>query len=115
MVKIVMLAERGRGLKTFTYFEKFIAENGNYICAIDDEVVDRDEGNAIYKEMKARGAVCVLNETGDRNDEEILSYIEAGIDHYAAYIDNYKQYREVEERNAKLRKLASAFRQVAER
>ena len=118
MIKIVVLEHKVLtkvipkevGYKVRTRFVKYVAENGNFICAVNGEMIPQDDGNALYRKLKSKGAVCVTRKVIPASNEEITSYIESGIDKYAQYIDNYRQYQEAEERNAMLRKLSSSFK-----
>lgn len=96
-----------------TRFMKYIAENGNAICTVNGEIVERDAGNDIYRKLKAEGAVVETRETYEKSDDEIIRYIESGIDKYVEYIDNYRQYEDACRSNERLRKLASEFKRIA--
>ena len=96
------------------YFVKYIAENGNYICAIDDEIVLPNEGNNIFKELKSEWEDCSVEVTIlDKNNAEIIEYIEKGIDKYVEYIDNYYQYKDAKDNNDRLYKLISKFKSIS--
>lgn len=99
---------------TRKHFTKYIAENGNAICAINGEIVEPEAGNETYRKLKAKGAIVKDREVFDMNDAEIIEYIESGIDRHIEYIENYRQYAEAKEHNDKLYKLASEFRRIAE-
>lgn len=100
---------------SYYIFEKYIAENGNIMCAVDDEVTTREAGNEFYKELKTRGAVCTSRKTWDMDNEEIADYIKSGIDRNVEYIDDGKRYFAVKARNDKLWKLLKEFRNIAGR
>ena len=92
------------------YFTKYIAENGHYVCTVNDEVVSRDEGNEIFKNLKSKAKKCsVTKETILKNDKEILEYLDGRIDKYYMYIDNGKQYNEAVEQNEKIYKIIRWF------
>ena len=97
------------------YFDKYIAENGHYVCTVNDEIVSKEKGNEIFKNLKSKSHKCsVTKEIILKNDNEIIEYIESGIDKYAVYIDNYKQYKEAIEHNRKLEKLVYSFKSICE-
>lgn len=120
MIKIVVLEERvytQRIPRDVWYsvrrvFKKYIAENGNAVCAIDGEIVEPNAGNEVYRKLKAKGAKCVEREVLDMSDEEIIEYLDSGIDKYSMYIDNGRQWEEAEMRNYKLRKLIKEFERI---
>ena len=99
----------------YKVFAKYIAENGNAVCAINDEIVEPSKGNEIYRELKASGAKCTERETIEASDSEMLDMIESRVDRHVEYIEDYKQYRAACERNDRLYRLAAEFRRVAER
>ena len=97
----------------YKYFKKYIADNGNYICAVDGDIVSKEEGNEIFKNLKSEYPNCVVTrEIIYKNDMEIFEYLENGIDKYVEYIDNYYQYRQAKDRNEQLWKLISNFRTI---
>ena len=111
MIKIVTVK---CGSFSYRHFTKYIAENGKAVCAINDEVVEPDVGNDIYKALRAEGATVVNREfIIGKTDSEIVEYIESGIDKYLQYIENYKQYEQAREHNDKLYKLAEEFKRIA--
>lgn len=118
MIKIVILEHKVLtkvipkevGYKVKTRFVKYVAENGNFICAVNGEMISQDDGNALYRKLKKKGAICITREAIDANDDETISYIEDGIDKYVHYIDDYRRYQQTEECNATLRKVSSAFK-----
>ena len=95
------------------HFTKYIAENGNAVCTINNEIVGRNAGNDIYRALKADGAVVTERDTYDMDDNEIIEYLESGIDKYVQYIENYNQYAQAQEHNDKLHKLIAEFRRIA--
>ena len=122
MVKVVVMKEkvaydvhRGSILygDRYTYFKKYIAENGNAVCTVNSEVVAPNDGNEIYRELKAKGAECTKREVLGIDDAATILYIEEGIDKYVEYIDNGRQYDEAKAHNKKLYKIISEFRKVA--
>lgn len=113
MIKRIVMKDN-RYFATYVYFTKYIAENGNAMCVVDNEIVEPSAGNDVYRKLKARGATCLSRTTKDASDSDIIEFIESGIDKYAEYIDNGRQYDEACRRNYKLRKLASEFRRIAE-
>lgn len=113
MIKRVVMKD-SRYFATYIHFMKYIAENGKAVCAIDGEIVEPSAGNDVYRKLKAKGATCISREVLDKSNTEIVEYIESGIDRFADYIDNYRQYDEACRRNYKLKKLVSEFRRVAE-
>ena len=93
------------------YFDKYIAENGHYVCTVNDEVVSREEGNEIFKNLKSKAKkYSVTKETILKNDAEILEYLDGSIDKYYMYIDNGKQYNEAVEHNEKIYKIIRWFK-----
>lgn len=110
MIKRVTLRCGGFSYKNFT---KYIAENGNAVCAINDEIVEPDVGNDIYRALKEENAVVTNRVAIEMNDEEIVKHLESGIDKYVEYIDNYRQYMQAQEKNNRIRKLISEFRRIA--
>lgn len=110
MIKRVTLKCGGFSYKCFT---KYIAENGKAICAINDEIVEPEAGNDIYRALKEDNAIVTDREVIEMSDKEIVEYLESGIDKYAVYIDNYRQYAQAQESNDRIRKLISEFRRIA--
>ncbi len=100
---------------SFSYkcFIKYIAENGNAVCAINDEIVEPEAGNEIFRKLKAKGAYVSDREVIDMDNEEIVRYIESGIDHYVEYIDDYRRYEQVRSQNDRLHKLILEFGRIA--
>lgn len=121
MIKTIILAQpkytayipHTVGHATITRFTKYIAENGNAVCTINDEIVEPNAGNDLYRKLKADGAVLYKRMVTDAGDDKIIEIIEDGIDRYIEYIDNYKQYAEAKESNDRLYKLASEFERIA--
>lgn len=123
MIKTVILEQKiytqripyDVGYTKRTTFTKYIAENGGAVCAVNGEIVEPNAGNETYRGLKAKGAVCVEREVTNESDAEIIDRIESGIDRHAAYIDNYNQYAEVRERNDRLYKLLTEFKDIAKK
>ena len=110
MIKITKLNYGSYRSKRFV---KYVAENGNYICAIDDEIISPHDGNEVFKKLQSEWdnysiEIILL----DKNNEEIISYIENGIDKYVEYIDNYNQYRIAKNKNEQLYNLISNFKSI---
>lgn len=96
-------------------FEKFIAENRKCVCVVDGEIVSPDEGNKIFRELKAKNPGCKIEkEFNNFNDKEIIKYIDSKIDKYAHYIDSHRQRDEAEDRNYKIRKVRAEFIRISE-
>lgn len=96
-----------------TYFTKYIAENGCFVCTVDGEIVNPDAGNNTYKNIiKTKKDVSIKKEIDTKGDKEIIDYLEGGIDKYVQYIENYEQYRKAYDNNARLRKLISHFEAI---
>lgn len=95
------------------YFVKYIAENGNAVCTINDEIVEPSAGNEIFRELKARGAEVVSRDILEYNDRETIDFIDEGIDEFVEYIENFRQYEEARAHNDRLRKIMNEFTRVA--
>ncbi len=95
-------------------FVKYVAENGNFICTVNGEIVTKEEGNKTFRELKSKfyNDCKVEKELLNYNDEEIIKYLKGGIDRYVEYIDNYNQYRKVKDNNERLWKLVSEFMNI---
>lgn len=101
------------GLTKYHSFIKYIAENGNYLCVVDGEIVSKDEGNQMFRELKSKYPECKIEkETDNLNNNEIIDYIDNQIDKYANYIDDYNQYKSTMDVNEKLYKLISEFKSI---
>lgn len=101
------------GLTKYHSFIKYIAENGNYICAVDGKIVSRDEGNQIFRELKRKHPNCKIEkEICHLNNDEIINYIDGQIDKYANYIDDYNQYRSAMDANEQLYDLIQKFKSI---
>ena len=109
MIKKIVLKN---GVTDYKVFTKYVADNGKFICAINDEIITPEEGNAVYRSYKECGAVCTQHETSNESNNDIVSIIESQIDRYAVYIENYNQYAVAEEKNRKMRKLLTAFKAI---
>ena len=95
------------------FFIKYIAKNGNYICAVNDEIVSKDDGNQMFKNLILESENYKVEKSAiNKNNSEIIEYISSGIDKYAHYIDNYKQYREAMDNNERLYKLIEEFEAI---
>ena len=110
MIKITTLRFNGYNYKNFA---KYIAENGNYICVVNDEIVNPSDGNKLFRDLKMEYPNHSIEITTlDYNDDEIIKYLDSGIDKYVEYIDNYRQYRDAKENNNRLEKLISKFKSI---
>lgn len=95
------------------FFIKYIAENGNYICAVNDEIVSKDDGNQMFKNLISKYEnYKVEKSTIDATNDEIIKYILKNVDKYACYIENYNQYREAMDNNERLYKLSREFKAI---
>lgn len=109
MIKITTMKHYG---KTY-YFKKYIAENGNFICTVDGEVVSKDEGNKLFLELKSKYPKCVIEkEIIDLNDKEIIESLDKRIDKYVEYIDDYTRYRQIKDINEELYKIIYEFESI---
>lgn len=95
------------------FFVKYIAENGNYICAVNDEVVSKDDGNQMFKNLISESENYKVEKSAiDATNDEIIKYILKNVDKYACYIENYNQYREAMNNNERLYKLSREFKAI---
>lgn len=95
------------------FFIKYIAENGNYICAVNDEVVSKDDGNQMFKNLISESENYKVEKSAiDATNDEIIKYILKNVDKYVCYIENYNQYREAMDNNERLYKLSREFKAI---
>ena len=95
-------------------FEKIIAENGEYICVVDNKIVTPEEGNALFIKLRKENPSCKIERViKDFNNDEILNYLDNRLDKYTQYIDNYRQCHEAEYENDKIRNIMKAFVNIA--
>lgn len=95
-------------------FTKYIAENGEYICTINDEIVSKNEGNETFRNLISEAEDYTIEKTIlNKNDMEIIEYIKGGIDEYVEYIDDYYQYKNAKDNNDRLYKLISKFKSIS--
>lgn len=98
----------------YKYFKSYIAENGKAVYVVGDELVTKEEGNNIYKELinnnpNYKATVHKTNTT----DNEICKILENCIDPYYYYIDNTKDAEAVHKHNEEIYKILEAFKKVA--
>ena len=95
-------------------FTKYIAENGECVCTIDDEIVSKNEGNEIFRNLTSKAEDYTVEKTIlNKNDTEIIEYIKENIDEYVEYIDDYYQYKNAKDNNDRLYKLISKFKSIS--
>ena len=93
----------GRYIKYYT-FKTFIDHKGRKTYYLNGKVSTKDEGNAIFKDIKKYGKNIERTDSSEEvTYEEILRRLESSIDQYVEYIDDGRQYREACDRNDKIR------------
>jgi hypothetical protein len=110
-----------------TYFKTFIDDNGNKTFFVNGKEVDGETGNKRFLEIYNSNAEYNKKKNKDAKDtfevstseeevtyEELIARCEKGIDEYVEYIEDYRQYKEACEHNAKLRKEIAKYRKLIE-
>lgn len=91
-------------------YEKFTAENGNILCAVNGAIVTKEEGNQMFRDAESKyGKAEVERESKLASNLDILTYFDSNIDHYTCYIDDYNQMKAAEARNRVWEKLRAEF------
>ena len=94
-------------------FIKYIAENGKFICAINDEIISGEEGNKIFSRIKNTAKKISLEKKEiEANNEEIIRFLSKRIDTTVDYIDDYRQYKEAVARNSKILSIIAEFKKI---
>ena len=94
-------------------FTKYIAENGKFICTVNDEIISGEEGNKIFSKIKnTTKQINIEKKETEANNEEIIKHLSKRIDTTVEYIDNDRQYKEAIARNGKILSIITEFKKI---
>lgn len=97
-------------------FYKYIAENGNELCVINnDRIVSKDDGNQEFIDDRNMSVeYTVTHEQIDADDNAIFKILAEKLDLNAPFIDDYRRQKEIKMRNKKIQTIIETFEKTAE-
>ena len=114
MIKLTQLEYITNHYWKYKTFWQYIAENGNSVCVIGNNITTKEKGNEEFINIIKNAKKYNITRTNIEADNEgILERLHKSIDEYVEYIDNYKQYQEACKHNDEIRQIIRAFEKIA--
>jgi hypothetical protein len=95
------------------FFVTLVADNGHQLHLVNEEIVDKESGNELFRKLIADGDYKKEVKTTEAKDEEIIQYLMRNYDEYWMMSDDPRVYRDAPKTNKRILEKVNIFKEIA--